>query len=91
MTVKKNAKGQTAAELMTLIAEKAPALIAAGVTSLTIDGFSVTLAAATPTPASTAPLPPPDPPPEQHIDPLRDRSTYISGRVPGFDPPKDFE
>lgn len=70
-----------AAELMSLIAERAPALIAAGVTSLSIDGFAVTLAPPPPVPAN---VPKPEESPRQHIDPLRDPSTYPGGRVPGF-------
>lgn len=70
----------TAAELMDLITSRAPALIAAGVTELEIDGFAVKLSA--PPPAATpvakaAPV-------RQHVDPLQDPSTYAGGRVPGY-------
>ena len=70
----------TPAELMDLIADRAAALIAAGVTSLTIDGFSVQLAK--PTPAATAE--PAKPRAKQHVGPLLDPATYPGGRVPGF-------
>jgi len=81
----------TAAELMDLIAARAPALIAAGVTELTIDGFSVKLAAPPPPPVD--PKDKPAPPPKPHIDPLKDASTYPGGRVPGYrrDPDRSFE
>jgi hypothetical protein len=87
MTTKKNAKGSPA-ELIALIISQAPALIGAGITSLSIDGLAVTLAPSLPQRGET---PAPDPVPTQHINPLRDSSTYPGGRVPGFDPPKDFE
>ena len=67
--------------LIDVIIRRAPELIAVGVISLSIDGLSATLAK----PAPVAP--PPDrgpPPPRQHIDPLRDPSTYPGGKVPGF-------
>jgi len=67
--------------LLDLLIKRAPALIAAGVTSVQIEGLSATLS------------PPPAPPPlnakpqpvaKPHIDPMRDPSTYPGGRVPGF-------
>lgn len=66
---------------MALIAEQAPRLIASGVTSLTIDNFSVTLAPPAP---PVHPQPKPEPVAQSHINPLRDASTYPGGRVPGF-------
>lgn len=66
---------------MTLIAERAPALIASGVTSLTIDGFAVTLAKPETAAADTKPEATPAP---SHINPLKDASTYPGGRIPGF-------
>lgn len=64
-----------------VLAEQAPALIAAGVTSLRVGDFEATLA---PPPAAPAALPKSRVPARQHIDPLRDPSTYTGGRVPGF-------
>jgi hypothetical protein len=87
MTDKKNAKGSPA-ELIALIISQAPALIGAGVMSLSIDGLAVTLAPSLP---QRGDAPAPDRIPTQHINPLRDSSTYLNGRVPGFDPPKDSE
>ncbi len=76
------------AELMTLIAERAPELIAAGVTSMSIDGFSVTLH---PPPTADVPAPKPDEIAKSHIDPLRDPSTYPGGRIPGFNRDEEYE
>jgi hypothetical protein len=82
------AKKTTAAALLDLLISKAPALHAAGITSLTLDGVAVTLT------APPAPPPPPrakgkadeDPPPlaQGYADPLNDPSTYPGGRLPGF-------
>lgn len=71
------------AELLTLIEERAPNLIAAGVQSLQIDGLSVSLAPSVPEKRDIAP-PKPDAIQPTHIDPLRDASTYPGGRIPGF-------
>jgi hypothetical protein len=76
-----------AAELMTLIVERAPALIAAGVTSLAIGDFTVELAAP---PAAMPPMPKPKELPTQHIDPMKDSSTYPGGRIPGFTKEDEF-
>lgn len=62
------------------IIAKAPALIAAGITSITIDGVAVTLSSRPPAQDAE----PPKPVPRAHIDPLKDASTYPGGRVPGF-------
>lgn len=69
------------AALMDLIASRAPKLIAAGVTSLTIGDFSCTLAPPPPTgtPAEPGQVP------RSHPNPLHDPTTYPGGRVPGFD------
>lgn len=71
----------TPAELLDLILARAPALIAAGITSVSIDGLSATLAR--PAPAAPAHVDRPKPP-RGHIDPMRDPSTYPGGKVPGF-------
>jgi hypothetical protein len=71
----------SAAELLELLVARAPALIAAGVTSVSIEGLSATLA---PPPPAAGPAPKPQPPAKRHIDPMRDASTYPGGRVPGF-------
>lgn len=71
-----------AAELLDLIIARAPALIAAGVTSLSIEGLSATLSRPAPAPAARADKP--APPPRRHIDPMRDPSTYPGGKIPGF-------
>lgn len=78
------AKKPTAADLIALIIARAPALHAAGVTSLSIDGFAVTLTAP---PAPVAALPEP-PAATQHIDPMQDPATFPGGRIPGFTRPK---
>lgn len=69
------------AELIDLLIDRAPKLIAAGITSLSIEGMSATLSKPAPAPASIAP---PKPIARQHIDPMRDPSTYPGGKVPGF-------
>lgn len=66
--------------LIEIIIQQAPQLIAVGVTSLTVDGLSVTLSA----PPPKAPNVKPEPIAKSHIDPLRDPSTYPGGRVPGY-------
>lgn len=65
-----------------LIVKSAPDLRAAGVTSLTCDGISVTLAPAAPEPADEWVEAPPQP---DHTDPLSDPATYPNGVVPSFD------
>lgn len=75
------ARPTDAAALIELLIARAPALIAVGVTSLSIGEMSATLQAPAPkpdTPARPAPIA------KQHIDPLRDASTYPGGRVPGY-------
>lgn len=67
-------------EAIDLILARAPALIAAGVTSVSTPGFSITLA---PPPPPAAVVPPP-PPAKVFTDPLSDPSTFPGGRVPGF-------
>lgn len=85
-------KKPTPAELLDLLIARAPALHAAGVTSLSIDGLSATL----------APPPPPldlrgtvvpddDLPTHDHRDALNDPSLYGRGRVPGFKRPSKNE
>lgn len=68
-------------KLLDLLVARAPALIAVGVTSVSIDGLSATLVKP---PAPDAPATKPTPVAKQHIDPLRDASTYPGGKVPGF-------
>lgn len=70
------------ADLLDLIERKAPALIAAGVVSVQLEGVSFALAAAVPRKSDE--LPKAAPAPRQHVDPLRDASTYPGGRVPGY-------
>ena len=67
-----------------LVVELAPTLYAAGVTSLTVDGIAATVGKAPAPIAKADPPPSARPPPRQHIDPLRDPSTYPTGKVPGF-------
>lgn len=84
-------------KLIDLVIERAPALAAAGVTSLTVDGtLSITLAPPTgPTDLRGLQMPDTDEgagPPPTHIDPMQDPSTYPGGRVPGFTrPPRSEE
>ena len=66
-----------------LLLELAPRLHAAGITSLAIEGVSVTLVRP-PAPAPTVTPAPAKAAPRQHIDPMRDPSTYPTGKVPGF-------
>lgn len=75
------------AELLDLVTSNAPALIAAGVASVQIDGLSFTLASSVPRKPEA--LPEAAPTPRQHVDPLRDASTYPGGRVPGYTRDKD--
>ena len=65
-----------------VLVKRAPELRAAGVTSLTCDGISVTLAPAAPEPADEWVETPPQP---DHTDPLSDPATYPNGVVPSFD------
>ena len=67
--------------LLDLLIKRAPALIAAGVTSVSIEGLSATLARPAPSPAPSAK---PQPIAKPHINPMLDPSTYPGGRVPGF-------
>lgn len=72
--------------LLDLLVKRAPGLIAAGVTSVTVGSLSATLAAPQPTSAPETAKPAPAKP---HIDPMRDASTYAGGRVPGYTRPDD--
>lgn len=74
-------KTTTSEALIDLVIDRAPKLLAAGVTSLAIDGLTVTLA---PPPPKLGDLPKGTEPPKQHIDPLKDAATYPGGRMPGF-------
>jgi len=74
--------GKPVAEhLIDLLIARAPALIAAGVTSLAIEGMSATLSPPAPVAAAA---PEAKPVARQHVDPMRDPSTYPGGKVPGF-------
>lgn len=73
--------GTPAADMLDLIIARAPALIAVGVTSVSVDGLSVTLVRP---PPGDAPIKAGPPAPRRHSDPLRDGSTYVGGQVPGF-------
>jgi hypothetical protein len=76
--------------MLLLFVKRAPDLRAAGITSVSLDGFTVTLGP--PDPVHTAPEPPegdaPPPPPEPSDNPMQDAATYGGGRVPGFQKPK---
>jgi hypothetical protein len=82
MTVK-----ATAADLLDLLIARAPALIAAGITSVSVDGLSATLAKPAPTPVAAAQ---PAAIAKQHLDPLKDASSYPAGKVPGYTLDKDW-
>ena len=69
------------ADWLTLIADRAPALRAAGVTELELDGARVLLAPHVPPPDKTAPT---RQLPEESSDPLGDAATYAGGIVPGY-------
>lgn len=73
-------------DLIDLLIRRAPALYAAGVTSLSIDGLSATIGAAVAQPTESDETV--TPPPKQHIDPMQDPASYPSGRVPGFTRPQ---
>lgn len=78
----------SAADILTLIAERAESLRRAGVTSVHVD-FSLTLAPweEPPTIPNTSQQEEPS-----FIDPLEDPATYQNGRVPGFQrDPNDWE
>lgn len=82
MATKKTTLGPD--ELIALIIQRAPQLLAAGVTSMTLTadgGCSVTLA---PPPQKFDALPKPKEMPKQHIDPLKDSATFPGGRIPGY-------
>lgn len=70
-------------ERVDLLLELAPRLHAAGITSLAVDGISATLSPP-PVIAKGDPPKPDKPAPRQHMDPMRDASTYPAGKVPGF-------
>lgn len=76
-------KPPSAADMIKLIIEQAPALIDVGVTELAIDGFAVKLARPARPPADM-PAPKGAPIAKQHVDPMSDPSTYPGGRVPGY-------
>ncbi|MGE5802953.1 MAG: hypothetical protein ACM358_11925 [Gemmatimonadota bacterium] len=80
MATTKNAPHPDPTGLLELVIRRAPAMLAAGITHLSIDGFSVTLSP----PPPPAPNVKPEPIAKSHIDPLRDPSTYPGGKVPGF-------
>ena len=89
------AKKPTPAALLDLLISKAPALHAAGITSLTLDGaFTVTLQQP-PAPLDLRGVEVPnddETPTHEHRDALNDPSSYGRGRVPGFKrPPKNEE
>jgi hypothetical protein len=71
----------TPTELLDLLVDRAPGLIAVGVTSISIDGLSATLARPPATPPAGAVT---KPRAKQHVDPLLDPATYPGGRVPGY-------
>lgn len=79
------AKKPDAAALVDLMIARAADLRAAGITSLSLDGIAVTLAAAAPEEPEAEPG---DDSPPEPIDPLNDPSTYPGGKVPGFTRPK---
>lgn len=65
---------------LTLITERAPGLRAAGISSLTLDGFSVQLTAHVASgKVEVAPMP------QESSNPLFDEATYAGGQIPGFD------
>jgi hypothetical protein len=81
------AKKPTAAEILTLITERAEALRKAGVLVVQVDNFSVQLVPwSEPPPPATAAV-------EEgpFIDPLEDPATYQNGRVPGFTRDEDSD
>ena len=87
MKPKLDASTAAMAAKIDLVIERAPDLIAAGITSLSIDGLAVTLSAPPPEPSATeAPTAAP-----VHSDPLMDGATFPGGAVPGFKLDKDFE
>lgn len=73
-------KKPTAAELLTLIADRAEALRKAGVLVVQVDGFSAQLAPWTEPGQPDRSVAEPT-----YSDPLLDPSTYPGGRVPGFE------
>lgn len=70
----------TAAETLSLIAERAEALRKVGVLVVTVDGFSVQLA-----PWADPGQPDRSVAEPTYADPLSDPATYPGGRVPGFE------
>jgi hypothetical protein len=80
MTKKPTRAALSPAELLTLIAERAPSLRAAGVLQVSIDGLGAVLAPDAPMPSS---MPAPKPRPS-YVDPLEDPDTFPTGRVPGY-------
>jgi hypothetical protein len=82
------AEAELLRQRLRVLVQEAPALIAAGVTSLRVGDIEATLA---PPPAKPENLPKARAPARQHIDPLRDPSTYPGGRVPGFTRDEDQE
>jgi hypothetical protein len=71
------------AEQLELATKYAPKLRAAGVLTFASGDLALTLAPAAPEPADSDDVTEPRLP-KPHTDPLKDRSTYPGGRMPGF-------
>ena len=67
--------------LISTLVKRAPELIAAGVTSISLGELSATLERPPPAPPQQIEK---RPAPRDHVDPMRDPSTYVGGKVPGF-------
>lgn len=75
------------AELIDILVARAPDLIRAGITSLTVDGVACTLSRPLDVVVDERKQ---DPVVRNHLDPLQDASSYTSGKVPGFDRDKNW-
>lgn len=70
-------------ELLEVLIDAGPRLINAGYAEVSAGGVTIKLAPAVPVPSKQA-IPTPDPVARQHVDPMRDPSTYPGGHVPGY-------
>jgi hypothetical protein len=89
---RQTSKTKAASELLDLVVARAPELAAAGVASVTIEGFSLMLR-----PRRLAPPGSPtdedeeeavEPSTPSDVDPLSDPATFAGGRVPGYPRPR---
>jgi hypothetical protein len=72
-------------DMLVRLTKLAPAMRTAGMTHVAIGELSFSLA---PADVEADEIDAPTAPPQSHIDPMKDASTYVGGRVPGYQRPK---